>query len=156
MKPQIFFSIVAMLIFSVIAFAQEPAFKPVKSVYVVAMKSSGKMDLATERKLKDEFEKQKAFKVATSLQSADFVFLMLVEYEYNQAFVSGIGVGSEDIKSVAAFAVSPGAYTQHKADLATLRDNAQWQIAENNGAFRGGGLPKKIVQKFHATLKKSR
>jgi len=156
MKRQSLFSLVAMLIFSVAAFAQEPAFKPGQTVYVVAVKSSGQMDLATERKLKDEFEKQKAFKVATSLQSSDFVFLMLVEYEYNQTFVSGIGVGSEDIKSVAAFAVSPDAYTQHKADLSTLRDKAQWQIAENNGAFRGGGLPKKIVQKFHATLKKPR
>ena len=109
MKPQSLFSLIALLIFSVVAFAQEPAFKPGQTVYVVALKSSGQMDLATERKLKDEFERQKAFTVATSLQSADFVFLMLVEYEYNQAFVSGISMGSEDIKSVAAFAVSPDA-----------------------------------------------
>ena|SRR5215475_3486689 len=84
------------------ASAQESSFKAGQAVYVVAVKSSGQPDLSTEHELKDEFEKQKAFKVATSLQSADFVFLMLVEYEYNQVGAGGVAVGSGDIKSVAA------------------------------------------------------
>jgi hypothetical protein len=150
MKLQNLFSVVAVIIVLAFAvFAQESAFKAGQSVYVVAVKSSGQPDLSTERKLKDEFEKQKAFKVATSLQSADFVFLMLVEYEYNQVAAGGVGVGSEDIKSVAAFVVPPDAYTQHKADLDNLRDKALWQISENNNIWRTGGLPKKIVKKFH-------
>jgi hypothetical protein len=150
MKLQDLLSVVTvLLVLTSAASAQESAFKAGQTVYVVAMKISGQPDLSTERKLKDEFEKQKAFKVATSLQSADFVFLMLVEYEYNQMAAGGVGIGSEDIKSVAAFAVSPDAYTQHKSDLDNLRDKALWQISENNIIWRTGGLPKKIVKKFH-------
>jgi hypothetical protein len=150
MKLQDLLSTVAvLLVLASAASAQESTFKAGQTVYVVAVKSSGQPDLSTERKLKDEFEKQKAFKVATSLQSADFVFLMLVEYEYNQVAAGGVGVGGEDIKSVAAFVVSPEAYTRHKADLDNLRDKALWQINENNNIWRTGGLPKKIVKKFH-------
>jgi hypothetical protein len=137
-----------LLVLVAAASAQESALQAGQIVYVVAVKSSGQPDLSTERKLKDEFEKQKAFKMASSLQSADFVFLMYVEYEYNQALVNGVGVGSEDIKSVAAFVIPPDAYTQHKANLDGLRDKALWQITENNGIWRTGGLPKKIVKKF--------
>jgi hypothetical protein len=132
------------------ASAQEPAFKAGQAVYVVAVKSSGQPDLSTEHELKDEFEKQKAFKVATSLQSADFVFLMLVEYEYNQVAAGSVAVGGGDIKSVAAFVVPPYAYTQYKSDLDNLRDKALWQTGENSSFWRGGGLPKRIVKKFHA------
>ncbi len=131
------------------ASAQESAFKAGQAVYVVAVKSSGQPDFSTEHELKDEFEKQKAFKVATSLQSADFVFLMLVEYEYNQVAAGGVAVGG-DIKSVAAFVLPPDAYTQYKSDLDNLRDKALWQTGENYSFWRGGGLPKRIVKKFHA------
>ena len=151
MKLQNLLSAVAVLFaLAAAASAQESAFKAGQAVYVVAVKSSGQPDLSTEHELKDEFEKQKAFKVATSLQSADFVFLMLVEYEYNQVAVGAIAVGSGDIKSVAALVVPPDAYTQYKSDLDNLRGKALWQTGENKRFLRAGNLPKKIVKKFHA------
>ncbi|HEY8460735.1 MAG TPA: hypothetical protein VIM99_10165 [Blastocatellia bacterium] len=150
MKLQNLFSAIAVLFaLSAAASAQESAFEAGQSVYVVAVKSSGQPDLSTEHTLKDEFEKQKAFKVAPSLQSADFVFLTLVEYEYDLALAGGVGVGNGNIKSVAAFVVSPDAYAQHKSDLDNLRNNALWQTGENYSFWRGGSLPKKIVKKFH-------
>jgi len=129
--------------------AQEYAFNTGQTVYVVAVRSSGEPDPSTEQKLKEEFEKKKSFIIATSLQSADFVFLMVVEYESSQVMFNNIGAGSENIKRVAAFAVSPDAYAQHKADLDNLREKALWQISENNNLLRIGNLPKKIVKKFH-------
>src|SRR5262249_47426002 len=116
-------------------------------------RSSGQPDPSTEQKVKEEFMKQKSFIIADSLQSADFVFLMVVEYESSQVMFNNIGAGSEDIKRITAFAVSPDAYTQHKADLDNLRDKAIWQISESNNALRIGNLPKKIVKKFHENTK---
>ena len=151
MKLQNLLSAVAVVfVLSAAASAQESTFKAGQAVYVVVMTSSGQPDLSTEHELKDEFAKQKAFKVAPSLQSADFVFLMLVEYDYNQVAVGAIAVGSGDIKSVAALVVPPDAYTQYKSDLDNLRDKALWQTGENYSFWRGGGLPKRIVKKFHA------
>jgi hypothetical protein len=150
MKLQNLLSLVAILLVPASAvFAQESAFKTGQAVYVVAMKSSGQPDLSTERKLKDEFEKEKSFKIATSLQSADFVFLMVVEYEFNQVMFNNIGAGVEDMKSVEAFVVSPDSYTKHKASLDDLRDRALWKISENNNARRTANLSKKVVKKFH-------
>lgn len=148
--------VLAVLTLSVAAYAQAKPVQiaPGQSVYVVAMKSNGNPDLAIEQKLKEEFEKQKAFKLATSLSSADFVFLMLIEYEYNQAIVAGIGMGSEDIKSATTFAVPVDTYKQSKTDLDALRDQALWQHAENNGMWRTSGLPKKIAKQFHEQFKK--
>ena len=151
MKLQNLLSAVAVVFaLSAAASAQESAFKAGQTVYVVVMTSSGQPDLSTENELKDEFAKQKTFKVAPSLQSADFVFLMLVEYDYNQVAVGAIAVGSGNIKSVAALVVPPDAYTQYKSDLDNLRDNALWQTSENKRFLRAGDLPKKIVKKFHA------
>jgi hypothetical protein len=151
MKLQNLLSAVAVVFaLSAAASAQESAFKAGQAVYVVVMTSSGQPDLSTEHELKDEFAKQKVFKVAPSLQSADFVFLMLVEYDYNQVAVGAIAVGSGDIKSVAALVVPPDAYTQYKSDLDDLRDKALWQTSENKRFLRAGDLPKKIVKKFHA------
>jgi hypothetical protein len=132
------------------AFAQEHTFKPGQVVYVVALKSNGQPDFSTENNLKQEFEKQKTFKVANSLQSADFVFLMYVQYQN----VELSDIGYEEIKGAAAYAVSRDVYTEHKTSLDGLRDNAQWQISQGAGVFPGR-LPKKIVRKFHEdTLKK--
>lgn len=150
MKLQNYIAVVAVLIvLASAASAQESAFKTGQAVYIVAVKSSKEPDLSTERKLKDEFEKQKSFKIATSLQSADFVFLMIVEYEFNQVMFNNIGAGVEDVKSVTAFVVSPGEYTQHKANFNNLREKALWQTSENNNARRTSNLPKKVVNKFH-------
>jgi hypothetical protein len=150
MKPQHLLSAVAiLLVLSSASFAQESAFKAGQAVYVVAVKSSKHPDLSTERKLKNEFEKRKTFNIATSLQSADFVFLMVVEYERTQVMFNQIGSGSEVIKSVEALVVSPDAYTQRKAGIDDLRDKALWRIHENDSAWRIGSLPRRIVKKFH-------
>jgi hypothetical protein len=144
------FSVVAvLLVLASATSAQESAFKAGQAVYVVAVRSSRQPDPSTERKLKVEFEKQKSFKIATSLQSADFVFLVVVEYEFNQVMFNNIGAGIEEVKSVAAFVVSPDAYTRQKADLDNLRNNALWRTIENNNARRTNNLPKKVVNKFH-------
>jgi hypothetical protein len=153
MKLQNSLSVVAvLLVLASAAPAQESALKAGQAVYVVAVKSSKQPDLLTERKLKGEFEKHNSFEIATSLQSADFVFLAVVEYEFNQVMFNNIGAGIEDVKSVAVFVVSPDAYAQHKANLDNLRDKALWQTSENNNARRTGNLPKKVVNKFHEDM----
>lgn len=124
-------------------------FKKGQSAYVVALKSNGSPDFSVEEKLRKEFKSKKAFRLAQSLSSADFVFAMYVEYEYNQVAVSGIGIGSEDIKSASVFVVLPATYSQFKADLDNLRDEALWQFGKNNNMWRTGGLPVNIVKKFH-------
>ena len=150
MKLQYHLTAVAvLLVLAFAASAQESAFKTGQAMYVVAVKSSKQPDLSIERKLKDEFEKHKSFKMATSLQSADFVFLMVVEYEFNQVMINNIGAGVEDVKSVEAFVVTPDEYARHKADLDNLRRKALWQNSENNNARRTSNLPKKVVNKFH-------
>jgi len=150
MKLQnLLFVVAVLLLLASAASAQEYGFKTGQTVYVVAMRSSGEPDPSTEQKLKEEFEKRKSFIIADSLQSADFVFLMVVEYEFSQVMFNNIGSGSEAIKKVAAFAVLPDAYIQNKANLDDLRNYALWQMSENNNALRIGNLPKKIVKKFH-------
>jgi len=150
MKLQTLLSVVAvLLILASAACAQEAVPKAGQAVYVVAVKSSGQPDLSTEQKIKDEFEKHKSFKIAASLQSADFVFLIFVEYEFNQMMFNNVGAGVEDVKRVAALVVSPDEYAQRKNDLDSLRDKALWQTSENNNARRTGNLPKKVVNKFH-------
>lgn len=155
MNCSIFGIIALALTLDPVAFAyQDPTeeefqFKVGQSAYVVALKSNGSPDFSVEQRLKKEFKSKKAFKIAPSLSSADFVFVMYVEYEYNQVAVSGIGIGSEDIKSASAFVVLPAAYSQFKANLDNLRDEALWQFGKNNNMWRTGGLPVKIVEKFH-------
>jgi hypothetical protein len=150
MKLQNILSIVAVLfVLASAAPAQESAPKAGQALYVVAVKDSKQPDLQTEQKLKDEFKKHKLFKIATSLQSADFVFLAVVEYEFNQIMFNNIGAGVEEVKNVAAFVIPPDEYTQHKNDLNNLREKALWQTSQNNNARRTGNMPRKVVDKFH-------
>jgi hypothetical protein len=81
---------------------------------------------------------------------------MYIEYEYNQVAVSGIGIGSEDIKSASAFVVLPNTYAQSKSNLDNLRDEALWQFGKNNNMWRTGGLPVSIVKQFHKMAAKNR
>lgn len=138
---------------------QSPPFKPGQSVYIVAMKSNCSPDFDIEFKLKEEFEKQKIFKVATSLQSADFVFLMYLDYGVNvsgggSTFVSGF----DHIKNVTAFAVSPATYTQFKSDLYSLRDEALWKWISREHIIKYKGVVQRFNQEmrrlYNSTLKK--
>lgn len=124
-----------------------------QSVYVTALRTTGGPDIATERKLKQEFEKQKVFKLSSTLSAADIVFVMFVEYEHNVAFVGGIGSGSDDIKSVAVLVVPSSDYAGAKGDLDSLREDALWRDEQDNGMWRTKGVLGKMVQKFHQDLK---
>ena len=142
-------AVAILLVLASASSAQESVPKAGQTVYVVAVKSSKQPDPSTERKIKDEFEKHKSFKIVTSLQSADFVFIAVVEYEFNQMMVNNIGAGIEDVKNVTAFIVPPNEYTQRKNDLGSLREKALWQTYQNNNARRTANMPRKIVNKFH-------
>jgi hypothetical protein len=151
MKLQNPLSVIAiLLVLASTAFGQESVLKAGQSLYVVAMKDSRQPDLQIERKIKDEFKKHELFKMATSLQSADFVFLVVVEYEFNQVMFNNIGAGVEDVKSVAAFVIAPDEYARRKNDFYNLSDKALWQTSQNNNARRTDNMPRKIVNKFHA------
>jgi hypothetical protein len=118
-------------------------FKPGQSVYVVAMESNCSPDFTSESVLKEEFEKQKVFGIAKSLQSADFVFVVYLNYTaYN---------GTDYLGRVTAFAVSPTAYTRFKSDPYNLRDEALWRSRTTKG------FPQKvepIVKMFHEDILK--
>jgi hypothetical protein len=103
-------------------------FNPGQSVYIVAMKSSCSPDFEQERLLREEFMKENFFKVATSLQSADFVFLVYLDYGVRVSGSLETTSGSDYIKSAAALAVSPATYTQFKSNPYLLRDEALWKI----------------------------
>lgn len=133
-----------------LALSQEDfQFEVGQTAYVVAMKTNGSPDFSTEQKIRKEFKNKKKFDLAPSLSSADFVFLMFAEYEYNQVVVSGVGIGSEDMKSASALVVLPETYSEYKASLYMMRDEALWQYTKNNNMWRTGGLPGNIVKAFH-------
>jgi hypothetical protein len=103
-------------------------FKPGQSVYTVVMKGRCSPDFEQERLLREEFMKGNVFKVATSLQSADFVFLVYLDYGVRVSGSLETTSGSDYIKSVTALAVSPATYTQFRSDPYLLRDEALWKI----------------------------
>jgi hypothetical protein len=109
---------------------QPHPFKPGQSVYIVAMKSSCGLDLEQERLLRLGFLEKYVFKVAPSLQAADFVFLVYLDYgvSVSESPFEGRTSGSDYIKSITAFAVSPATYTQFKSDPHLLRDEALWKL----------------------------
>jgi hypothetical protein len=147
------------------ASTQSFQFKSGQSVYIVALKDNSSPDFEIEHSLKQEFEKQKAFKVTRSLQSADFVFLMYVDYGVR---TSGGTADTKEvydyIKSVTALAVSPATYTQYKSDPYNLRSEALWDLREKTNTIEpvysikrmfGSSVHKAVVKKFHQeTLKK--
>jgi len=106
------------------------------------MKSNCSPDFASERELRYEFEKRKVFKVASSLQSADFVFLVYLDHGVRVVF----NTGNDYTKREYAFAVSPTTYSHSKTDLYNLRDEALWRWeTEKDTKF------KEIVKMFHDT-----
>jgi hypothetical protein len=128
---------------------QPAPFKSGQSVYLVAMKSNCSPDFAIERDLRIEFEKNRGFKVATSLQSADFVFVVYLDYgvRVSGSSIPGFGgstSGADYIKSVTAFAVSPATYTNGKSDLYKLRDEALWKSSSGEKK-----MLLLVVKRFH-------
>jgi hypothetical protein len=141
-------------------------FKSGQSVYIVALKDNSTPDFEIEESLKHEFEKHKTFKVTRSLQSADFVFLMYVDYGVRTSGGTGDTKDVHDyIKSVTAFAVSPAIYTKHKSDPFNLRNEALWNLREKTNtidpvySFKrmfGSSVHKSVVKKFHQEILKNR
>jgi hypothetical protein len=136
-----------------------------QSVYVVAMDTSSRANnltsgsLELERKAREQFERLKKFKVATSLPAADFVFIALLDRD------------SPDTDEV-ALAVPAAAYLANKDSIDKLRDAAIWQgLAHITKKKRAAGLlpgvamyqavsqpslVKDLVKKFHKEALASR
>lgn len=124
--------------------------QPGQSVYVTAFKTTGDPDIASERKFKEEFGKQRTFKLSPSLSASDFVFVGFVEYERYQNLL----VGSDDIRSVAALVILRDDYAKSKGDLDALRETAEWQAEQENGMWRTRAILGNMVKKFHDSQKK--
>lgn len=114
-------------------------FKSGQSVYLMVMKGNCSPYFAGERELRHEFEKLKVFKIASSMQAADFIFLVYFD----------IGIYDFEYKRLYAFAVSPATYTKYKTDLYNLRDEALW-ISEKDDYLNY----KTIVKLFHDNVLK--
>src|SRR5437879_5729087 len=95
-------------------------FKSEQSVYVVAADSASrdlsvtKADLETERLAKNQFVKEKKFRLARTVSEADFVFFLLVDSN------------SRDTDEL-ALAVLPSDYVRCETNLDALRNAAVWQ-----------------------------
>lgn len=116
-------ALVAMLL-GVTAFrirAQEkPSLVAGQSVYIVALDTSSRRadtaggSLELERKAREEFEKERKFKVASVLKTADFVFVIALDR------------AARDSDEV-AIAISPGDYMANSDSFEKMRDAAIWQ-----------------------------
>ena len=154
---KILFTLIALLAISIAASAQaKPSFKitPGQSVHVVVLRSTGAVDLAGETMIREEFEKRKVFKLARTEASADFSFMMVIQYEYNQVQIGAVGRGREEVKAVTAFALPKDIPDTGKADLDALRESALWQYSKNVNQWSFASLPKQFVKKFHEDMKK--
>ncbi|OFW41080.1 MAG: hypothetical protein A3J28_15805 [Acidobacteria bacterium RIFCSPLOWO2_12_FULL_60_22] len=138
--------------------ANQFRFSPEQSVYVVAVEtssrelSSTKANLEIERFAKDQFRKERKFKIAPSLALADFVFFILYDSD------------SRDMDELAIVCL-PSDYKEHGSDLDKLRTVALWQSDSHfkrgrNAALAGAtmgmsaifhrpSVSKGLVKKFH-------
>ncbi len=102
-------------------------------VYVVAVGTRSrdldltKSDLEVERYARDQFKKSKAFTVVSSLRSADFVFLILLDSESSDA---------EEL----ALAALPDDYEKYGSNLDALRNEALWQSNNHYNVGRHAAL----------------
>jgi hypothetical protein len=95
-------------------------FKKEQAVYVVAVKSVSRnlaissADLEVERRAKEQFKKEKAFRVVNVLNQADFVFFILVDDESSRTDEIALAVLTQDYRTLGK-------------DLDGLRSAAIWQ-----------------------------
>lgn len=124
------------LLCAILASAQAP--KPLKlspgqSVYIVALDTSSRRsditgaDLEIERKAKEQFAKERKFKLASVLKDADFVFLVAVDRD------------ARDYDEI-AIALSPSDYQANSSSLEQLRNAALWQASGHYRRGRNVGL----------------
>jgi hypothetical protein len=136
--------------------AEKPAstFRPGQSVYIVAFRNDGKPDLTAEVEVKKAFEKQKAFKYADKLETADYVFVLYADYTHPRDYMDRYGAAGEIMTGAVAMALSRESYSQRKGDLEALRAAALWKELFSQGRMVSlvngrSTLPKNIVNKFH-------
>ncbi len=137
---------------------QEFRFRKEQAVYVVAVQGASRdlnvtsADLGLERSAKDQFKREKKFKLAKTLGDADFVFFILIDGS------------SRDFDEV-ALVVLPLDYLEHGQSLDSLRARAVWQEASHlkrgrHAALAGAtiglsvifdrpSVSKGLVKKFH-------
>ncbi len=110
-------------------FLQQNAFRfqPEQAVYIVALDATradlgqAKLNLEVERRAGDEFKSQKKFKIAKTINDADFVFFVLVDTESSR---------NDEL----ALAITPKDYLEHRTDLLELKNHALWSDNGKVGA----------------------
>ena len=104
-----------------------------QSVYVVALDTSSRRSdfastsLELERKAKEQFAKEKKFKIASVLKGADFVFVIAIDR------------GARDSDEI-AIAVSPSDYEANSTSLEKMREAAVWQSAGHYNRGKHAGI----------------
>lgn len=136
----------------------EFSFQQGQAAYVVSIDTSTRdtsmssIRLELERKAKEQFGKEKKFKVASSLKSADFVFLVAIDRD------------ARDFDEI-ALAVTVPDYLANNSSIEKLRDAAIWQSDAHahrgkqaaigaatlgyGNLFRHPSVAKDLVKKFH-------
>jgi len=133
---------------------------PGQSVYIVALDTSRRTDLAStnlaaERDAKQQFVKEKRFNVASTLKGADFVFLIALDKD-------------SKISDQIAIVLSPADYQANRNSLEAMRDAALWQADAHfkvgrhaalagatlgASAFFDPNVTKGLVKQFHKELR---
>lgn len=148
-----------LIILEGIVFTQD--IKPSQSVYVVASRiDNAKPDLTVEAKAKREFQKRKKFDLAQSPTDADFVCLLLTEYDSysygalagNTTTLAGSSGTYNYVRAITAIIVPAKAYAERKDDLEKLREVAVWQGAVTAGMREASAS--NLVKTFHEAVKK--
>lgn len=134
-----------------------------QSIYVVAKRiDNSNLDLSVEAKARSEFEKRKKFTVAKSSANADFVFLLLTEYDSysggvltgNTTSIAGVGSSYNYVKSITGVVIPAKEYSERKDDLEKLREVALWQGAVTAG-MREASAPN-LVKRFYEHVGKQK
>ncbi len=116
-----------------------PKFSAGQSVYGVSN------DFAVGRGIEKQFAKDGQFKVASSVSSADFVFVLVLAMP-----PAGYSTRSTQLSSVPgdelAMVLLPEDYSRYRRDLDALRDHALWQGSGRTGGF--SPLSQRLVKKF--------
>jgi hypothetical protein len=140
-------------------------FRKEQFVYVVGAESLSRnltitsANLELERKAKEQFRKEKVFRIAKTLAEADFVFFILID-------------SNSDVADEIALAILPSDYKDQGTSLDTLRAKAIWQETAHfkrgrnaalagatiglSGIFHRPSVSKGLVKKFHQDTFRSR
>jgi hypothetical protein len=124
-----------------------------KSVYVVGVEAASRdlsltrANLEIERKAKEQFRKKRVFKIAQSLQEADFVFLVVLDAQ-------------SALFDESALVISPDSYVELGNNIDALRVAAIWQESAHFDrkkrlttmatlGFKRVSIAKGLVNRFH-------